>query len=263
MKIFQRVILIFWSTLWSTPRSTPWSTLWRTPRPALLPLFTGLFALESFGMNSSARASDFESAFESAFESNLKSNFESISINPELSLSFPQPIQIGAMVTCEGESFLCKDSLEFFVIGGYLPLSLGSRSVHLWNAELGARAFPFNFPLYFSLGVGYRSVSYNVNISSFQLADSTVATNAALNFSSFYAEPSVGWEFSLCDHLSLSLQLGLQIPFLPGGNLDLYNTQTGTNSNNSGELTVDNANYLSRIGNIPLPTFQVRLTWYW
>jgi len=199
-----------------------------------------------------------------AFDSVSVNSVDSVSINPELALSLPQPLQIGAMAYCEGSSFLCDDSLSYFITGGYLGLSLnsGSRSLQLYTAELGARFFPVEFPLFFSLGIGYRSITYSVNISAFQIADSSVASNAALSFYSFYAEPAVGWQFSLSDTFALSFQLGLQVPLFPGGNLNLYNTQTGANSNNSDELTVDNANYLSRIGNIPLPTMQLRLTWF-
>jgi hypothetical protein len=187
---------------------------------------------------------------------------EKLHWGPEVAVSLPQPLQIGARAFCEGDEFFCKENLHAFMNAGYFYLPISSKSISAMSAELGARYFPFGKIFYLSGGVGYRAITLSADTSLFEIDDETIATDSQLNLRTLYFASALGASFSLSETLSISFDVGLQSPIMGSGNIHLSNDNTGEHSNNSDLLRVDSDPAVSRIARLPLPRITLfRLTW--
>lgn len=195
--------------------------------------------------------------------------WESLHWGGDMSLGLPQPLVVGAQVYCQGSEWFCRKELRGYANTGVFLMPFGSggkNSAFLFSAEFGGRYFPlqvpFNLPIYFSLGVGFRQLSLTADISSFKIAGETIATSGSLNLSSFYFYPTVGGEFQLTSSLVLSIDAGLQLPLLAAGNFYLVDATSGTNSNNSSNLATNSETAMGRIASLMIPCVTLaRLTW--
>lgn len=195
----------------------------------------------------------------------LPSQISSIAWSPEVIVALPQPLSFGAVFSCEGSSALCSKAWNYYSNVGFFrwPLAISERSFAEWSAEVGVRYAPFSFPLFFSMGVGYRYLSVSAQMASFTIEGETLASSGSLNFSTPFLAPSVGWNFTLSRNLVLGLDLGIQVPFLSSGTLYLEDAKTGTNSDTSEVLKTNSSLQMGRIASLLIPKFTlVRLTWY-
>jgi hypothetical protein len=195
----------------------------------------------------------------------VHATIESIQWGPEVGVSFPQPLQIGAQISCSGTGLFCHSRWKYYVDTGFFPVSLSSdsRKLEIFSIETGARITPFSFPLTFSLGLGYRTINFSTrDVSAFLLDGATVASNASLIFSTLYFNPGIGWEFNLSEQLTLAIQIGMQFALIGNGSLFLSNQSTGANSGNSSLLETDSGAPLRRVASLVVPSLTLmRLTW--
>ena len=185
---------------------------------------------------------------------------------PEIAISFPQPLSLGAEFSCQGSEIFCQSHLKYFASGGYFQYPFFSsgqgQGGNVGSVEIGARYYPFSFPLRFSLGLGYRHVGVNASLNNFTIEGEQVATSASLHFSTLYIAPGIGYTVALSRKLFLGFEVGGQVSLLGFGSLFLQNSTTGQNSNNSSVLST-NSWVLNRVADLFLPTVTLfRLTWY-
>jgi hypothetical protein len=200
------------------------------------------------------------------FPCKTQATTESIQWGPEVGFSFPQPIQVGAQISCSGSALFCDPHWKYYLDTGFfpVPLSSNSRKLEIFSVETGARITPFSFPLTFTLGLGYRTIFFSTqDVSAFLLDGASVASDASLTFSTFYFGPSIGWEFTLSNQLALGIQAGMQFALIGNGSLFLSNQSTGANSSNSALLETDSGASLRRVASLVIPSLTLmRLTWH-
>jgi hypothetical protein len=180
---------------------------------------------------------------------------DTIKLGPEVALSFPQPIQIGAELYCTGGWILCSEQFKYYIDAGYFNYKISSsgNAIGASSVEGGLRYFPFSFPLFFSMGLGYRRVFGSLNMSEFKIDELVLATNANFDLSTFYFGPGLGWRVSVTERLFLSFEFGIQLAILKGGDVFLENRDTGQNSSNSEDLQINSGRALQRIAGLTIP----------
>lgn len=169
----------------------------------------------------------------------------------------PQPLSVGY-------EFIDPElpSLHFFAEGGYFSYSLSSRikKISIWSLQAGTRFFPFDDWFYASGALGFRQIGLGTDISNLKLDGVSLANNADLTLNAAILGVCVGGQWSLSQNVAISFELGVQlpIPLLHGGNTTIVqDVPDGT------DLSVDDADALERITNIPLPQIAlVRFIWY-
>lgn len=179
-------------------------------------------------------------------------------ISPEAAIALPQPIKIGAELALPGLS-----RLRPYGDAGYawVPFSSGSKSLRVYSLEAGARYFPWEERFFASAALGFRYLGFSTDVSSFKIDDQAVATDGTIATKAFYAGLTLGAEFPLTSKLSFGFDIGLQIPLVAWGSLDLSDSTTGADSSNSELLAVD-SNGISRIAKLVLPQITLfRLRW--
>jgi hypothetical protein len=184
-------------------------------------------------------------------------------ISPELMVSLPQPLMVGVEIH-RGEGSLFR----MYMDGGYFKYPLsgdGKMAISTGTLESGFRLSPFQSWWSLSVGVGYRQFKYATNsLSSFSIDDEVLATEAAINLSTFYFSPMLEAKVNLSKSWELAFGLGVQIPIVGSGSITLLNSNDGTNSDNSDLLAVDSGNYISRVARLIVPRVTLfRLTWHW
>jgi len=184
---------------------------------------------------------------------------KSLFIAPQLSGSFPQPLQIGA----ELQSLSLPALKAYGAIGFFqYPFTGGDRSLNTLSARLGARYFPNQNWYFGSAGFGYRTISFNANLSSFTIDNQVLATTDTITLRTFFFELALGTDFKLSKALSLGFDVGVQIPLIASAQMNLVNANTGQNSSNSSLLAVDSSP-MTRIAGLLLPELTFfRLTWH-
>lgn len=169
----------------------------------------------------------------------------------------PQPLSIGYEVI-----YPELPSLHFFVEGGYftLPLSGRLKRASIWSVEVGTRWFPFQNCWYLSGTLGFRQIGLSTDISNLKLDGVSLANNADLTLNAAIAGVTVGGQWYLSPKVAFTAELGLQLPIpsLHGGKTRIVqDVPDGT------DLSVDDADALSRITSIPVPQIALaRFIWY-
>jgi hypothetical protein len=185
--------------------------------------------------------------------------------SPEAMISFPQPLQLGVDLACKGGTIFCRSELSYFLEAGYFRYPIfgtATRQVSLSGVELGVRYTPFKVPFYFAGSLGYRHLSFSVDTSQFQFDDGTGPTSGMISLNAIYLSPTVGYQVSLTNRLSLSFEVGAQIPVTAWGDLYLLDANTGENSDNSASYDTDSSTPIGQVAGLPIPCFTlVRLSW--
>lgn len=176
---------------------------------------------------------------------------------PRASIGAPHFLQGGA------EAFYRPDQRAFAdAFGVYLPLA-GQKSIGLYGLRAGAKWYPWHPKNWFAAAsLGYHRGLLSANMSQFQIEGTMIADNGVLDVNAIYFSPHFGIELPLSEKFTCEFDIGLQVPLIAWGSLFVENRSTGANSNNSADLTLKNANYISRIATIPLPEITLfRLKW--
>jgi len=182
-------------------------------------------------------------------------------ISAEATLSVPQPLQVGVVVTPPA-----LPQMQFYLDGGYIQFSMGESgavSAAEYSIESGTRFYPSNGWWGISLGVGYRNITIGTNkISQFVVDGTVLATDVQLGLSTFYFSPTLEARIRLSQYASLGFGLGVQIAVVASGAAFFQNSNDGTNSNNSSVLNVSSSDDFNRIAYFLLPRITLlRLTW--
>lgn len=195
--------------------------------------------------------------------SNTSHAIDFIEWGPEVGISFPQPLQLGAHLNCSGNEFFCANKVQFYSNVGYVYLPINKFSLRIFSTEIGSRYYVWDGAFYVSTGLGYRYISLAVDTSMFKIDNETVITDGSLRLNTLYLSPTVGWDFSISDSLRLGFDIGVQIPlFMTSGCLYLSNKNDGTNSDNSSFLQTNSQKAISRIAALPLPKLAlIRFSW--
>lgn len=170
-------------------------------------------------------------------------------IVPEIALSFPQPLQVGAeWVRAENER------IRYFADGGYfgLPIRSGQGSLTLLSVQAGIRYAPMNNWVFLVLGGGYRYAAVSADTSAFKIDDEVMATDGKVGLHSFFGKIGVGAEFHLTEKVLIGSELAYQFPILGSATVNLVDSNTGRDSSSSDILAVD-AEPLSRVARLGLP----------
>jgi hypothetical protein len=177
---------------------------------------------------------------------------------PIVALAFPQPLLVGIEVS------RLSSSLRGYLEAGPFryPISSADRAVSLYSIESGFRWMPLSKILLLNLGVGYRRVGFQGNLSSLTVEGEVIATGAEISFSTFYVTPSIGIELSLSQNLKCAFDLGAQVPLLAWGKMGVENQNNGTNSENAQILEIDSSDPMRRIAMLAIPKVTLfRLIW--
>lgn len=156
--------------------------------------------------------------------------FEHVRISPEMSVSLPQPLQLGAEITCLKDSFFCNEKMHYFMNSGVFifPFKLSERSLSLFNVEIGARRQISEGPLYFSSSLGIRNFFIKNNFNSFKIDDDASPSSFQMQLSALYFSPAIGMSFSLSKRLNIGFDLGAQIPLIAWGEMNLVDPSTSS-----------------------------------
>lgn len=179
-------------------------------------------------------------------------------ISPQISMTFPQPIQFGAEFR-KGLSSNLRPFGEF----GYLrlPISGGSKSFKVFSTQVGLRFFPRNGSFFILAGMGYRYLGLAADVSAFKIDGDVEVTQGSVGLRTFFTRFALGGDFQISNHLQLGFDVGIQYPLLGGADINLVDTATGENSSNSAILYVDSTP-MNRVAKLPLPQITLlRLTW--
>lgn len=154
----------------------------------------------------------------------------------EVGLSFPQPLFFGLFTHP-----VTKSSIQFYGDVGFFrwPIFGSGRGILSYGIEVGARVAPIKPWWIFFVGIGYRSLSYEANLSQFTIEGEQVATSATLRVGAVYLTLGTGVRFGVSDRISLGTDIGVQIPMIPVGSMNLENAATGEDSSSSETLSVD------------------------
>lgn len=182
-------------------------------------------------------------------------------LEPEFAVNLPQPLIIGIRAHRPGET-----QLSWFADGGYFYFPIGGGSGRYFNAfslQAGARYSPREgLPYFASAALGYRSLGVTLDMSNYTIDGVAPANQAAVNLYTLHAQLAVGAEWKISRRLALGFDLGVQIPVLGWGGMNLLNTATGENSSNSATLAVDGSTAIGRWARLILPQATlIRLTW--
>lgn len=186
----------------------------------------------------------------------------SLHFKPEASLSFPQPLRLGAQMECPASIPLCLDHALFIGNLGYFryPISSSNKSLTIISFEAGNRLFPFtrtapalkNF--YFSFLLGYRRIDFSSSeISAFKVNDEVLVTLASLLMNTIYISPSVGFEYQLSDRITAGSEVGVELALFGRGSIYLENSNTGDTSDNSTLLSLPTNGALNRVARLLAP----------
>ncbi len=177
--------------------------------------------------------------------------------NPEILISLPQPLQLGVEIYRE-------ESFRYFADFGVFkfPFSASTKSVSLISTAVGVRYFPWNGRFYGTLGVGFSRIAISTDVSALKLDGEQLASFAHVVFSAFFIGPALGVSFDLSTRLRLAIEIGVRIPVLFSGSLEMIDKTTGATSANSETLKVSQGQAMSRIAGLVLPTLTLlRFTW--
>ncbi len=172
-------------------------------------------------------------------------------------ITVPQPLSLGYEII-----YPDLPMIHFFAEGGYfkLPLSGRLKSFSIWSVAAGARIFPVENWLYFSGALGFRQIGLGTDISNLKLDGVSLANNADLTLNAALFDLAIGGQWFLSEKVAISFELGVQLPIpgLHGGSTEIVqDVSDGT------DLSVDDADALSRLTNIPIPQIAlVRFIWY-
>ncbi len=184
------------------------------------------------------------------------------SIQWEAALRVPQLITLGAELRCsetlgEEATAWCNSRLRPYVYGGYFqyPFNSTSTGARLATLEIGERWYFGGVPdrFYLGLGLGYRYIRANANLSAFRIQGENVSSGALLSLHSIYLGPALGVTWGLGEQSRFGLELGVQWAFAGNGALNMIDEAGGRDSTNSETLAVYNASYLNRVARTLLP----------
>jgi len=184
-----------------------------------------------------------------AAESILLLKKSAFKISPDLSLSFPQPIQVGFEFT--------RTPISRWRIFGEtgifsVPVRSSDRNFKMFSVQSGIRFFPKDHGLFSMVGFGFRQASFSTNTSAFKIDDEVLATEGRMKVSTFFIQVGVGMTFHLSERLIFGMDAGYQLALLGRASLFFSNSQTQQNSSSSELLTV-RSNSLERIARLGIP----------
>ena len=111
--------------------------------------------------------------------------------------------------------------------------------------------------LFFSPLLGYRTFSASADLSSIRLDGVSIASSGAVTIGSLYAGFSIGADFAITKSLRYGFDLGLQLPLVGNGSMEIVDTP-------GGNATTVTSRGLTHIGEIVLPQLTlIRLSYVW
>jgi hypothetical protein len=158
-----------------------------------------------------------------------------LNIASELSLSFPQPLQVGFELTrTPGARWKIFGDTGIFA----LPLHSKDKSFKMFSFQGGVRYLPLRNRLFSVIGVGFRQASFSTNTSAFRIDDEVLATDGSITLRTLFIRLGIGVVFRLGEKLMFGMDAGYQFALLGGASLVFANSQTQQNSSSSGLLAV-------------------------
>lgn len=156
---------------------------------------------------------------------------------------------------------------EPYLSGGYTPLPVpvsGGLLIASGSVQIGARYHPPGIGdagLFASLGLGYQNVGVGMPLRLGSLASDVGNPYSFLKVESVNFYPSVGWELKTRTSLTISFELGFQVPLLGGGAIDVQNP-SASSAALAASLEQASLTPLAFLGSRILPRATlVRLSW--
>jgi hypothetical protein len=200
-------------------------------RSSLLPSFVAALAIVALARPAAASDADSDETIQRAPAMAVVQDLREIEATPQgvrfaptLSLGFPQPLALGV------ETYW-NTALRFYLQGGYFGLTLdrsAGRALTIYSLESGARWRPFGNFFFAQLGLGYRAVSFDASIASFQLEDESIQPATNLKFQTFYGNVCVGGRVRLGERWYWNFDAGVQLPIMANGKMVMRDTSGST-----------------------------------
>lgn len=140
-----------------------------------------------------------------------------VSLGPSVALALPHPINLGI----EGRLF---DHFGFGVAYGFLPqMSFMDASVKIGAPELRARVFPFAGSFFLGASFGRRAIVGSKDLTT-TVAAQSVTANAALDATTYYFQPTIGWRWGGKTGFIFGIDVGYQVSMSASSALTLTPT---------------------------------------
>jgi opacity protein-like surface antigen len=172
-----------------------------------------------------------------------------VTIGPTVSLAFPHPANIGV----EGRF---TDYLGFALDYGFLPqLSVSDASLKISSFDARVRVFPFGGSFFLGCSLGRQSINATKDVTT-TVSGQSVTGNFALDISTTYAQPTIGWRWGGRKGIIFGIDFGYQMV------LSSSSTPTITSSNAAIETTDEYQSGVKKVtdlgdkvGSTSIPTF--------